>query len=727
MKASLLILVVVSLLFILSCSDPAELLPPTDEVSEADQLSANNSETKAVLDPGTLNLTIQWIDRFTDENAFGIEKLNSESWQRVATLPFIEGTDNETSWTTTMEESGEYRVVVDKPDYSLPLHSSSGNDQFQVAIPTTTPTITIDTEEPIIGNTIISLNNASGITAVDYFINFQTLGSSSQADDFPVNWHSNSVANGIHLISAMATTSPGVYLDLRRQVQVDNPNFSLVSTLSATFGEANLDVTTFAEMGVESVESFVDGNSIGVLTSPNYQSLFRWTIDTQNLDHGTHSFRTHVMDRSGNSLETTLTQDINQPPVPVLDYPSDGAIVSGTLTINGSFTDDAPGTVLTAHLGSLTFFTTTESPFTGQYSLDQVAPGNYTLSIRATDTDNFARGISLQIVVEDPDIMSSELIKGNAQLLDAKNGDVLFQTPNEAVYIRSSGGSEQLLPDTAAIVHSQGWQLCQGNALVYGVLNGYPNPYQVFLYDASGQRRNLSEETQTGAYFDVHPVSQWPWVVWHSSPAKTYFLLNLQTDQVIEIDKPAGTSVTGNHQFDLAVSDTDTRLFYWAGTSPDLDVYYFSTLTGTSTKVTTSGLNTSLTTDNERVAWKLDSHTYLAGPVSSPQSASSFTDIGNQLELGGGVLAWVDFDGVSQSIIVDDGIRTTLSLLRYTYIFAVGGDGYVVFWEPGQMKVWDRQNGIRVVMNSDSAKVIVDGHDLYVQTPGNSIYKFDLR
>jgi len=343
MKNTIFGLLLLSMLCLISCDDPAELPPPGDEISESDLENASESESAAILDPESLQLMLTWYDRFDDEESFGIEILDSEVWHRLETLPQVEGVDSAVSWSVVIEETGQYRIMVDKSDYSLPLNSSSGGDHLLVSIPTTEPTLIIDSSEPLSGSVTISLGDASDILYVNYFMDLQSIASVSEGEDFSFTWNSRTVPNGVHLLSAMAATSPDVFLDLRRQIQVENPDLFLSMSISGTSGTVDLDVNATAEVGIESVESFLDDRPLGALTSPNYDGSFRWIIDTEEEGNGEHTIHSVATDRQGNVVADTLSAVFDQFPEIILHTPIAGSILSGTLVVDGELVDDLPG------------------------------------------------------------------------------------------------------------------------------------------------------------------------------------------------------------------------------------------------------------------------------------------------------------------------------------------------------------------------------------------------
>jgi hypothetical protein len=125
------------------------------------------------------------------------------------------------------------------------------------------------------------------------------------------------------------------------------------------------------------------------------------------------------------------------------------------------------------------------------------------------------------------------------------------------------------------------------------------------------------------------------------------------------------------------------------------------------------------------VAWKHADHTFMIGTVEVPENAQPITDTGQLFKLEDGVMAWKESDGVSSSIKVDYGLEITLSLYDSSILADVGG-GYVAYREAGQLYVWDRENGTRLVSVVGATMLKIDGHSLYVNMPGWTVYVYDL-
>jgi hypothetical protein len=706
----------------------------------------------AVLDPITHGLSISWNDRFSDETAYGIECYNSDAnsntWNRIETLAKVNGVGNKISWKTIIDVAVKYRVVAVKGEYSVPLCTTAGNSELPVPLPSSPPLLTLGSPEPLKGQVGVSISGGTGILSVDYYADLARIGTSGTGPDFPVTWNTAELPDGVHLLSAMAKTGPGVYLELRLEVTLDNPNLAIQMTLSGTSGLVYLDVKATADVGIQSVESFIDGNSLGALSTPNNGTQFRWQIDTLNVSAGQHTLRAIATDRSGNTAESTITPTFDQPPVLTIDSPTNGAIVSSQLIVSGSFSDDTPGTSVSITFRDVPLLQTSASPFTITYDLTGVMPGHYTLTVQATDANQHTTIVQLSVIVETGTEFQYNFVANGETILAADGGQLLYQTSDGAVHLRSADSTEIILSDTGSIQDADDWRLSNGRVTVFGELGGYPNPCQVFLYEPGGNRRNLSVETKSIGFYDLHQVMQWPWVVWSSQwenstggyggthALDTYILFNMQTGGYYSIAMPTSASRLANWYYALALLPSDTRFYYWAvtggsGTSSLYDIFFFSTLSQTSTRVTDGGYRQIyVQSDGNRVAWRKTSvgidepFSIMVGTATNPQMSTSITSLGRSFILRDGVLAWLESDGVTYTLRADDGSQITLSLLNSAQLLSVGG-GHVIYSEAGKLYIWDRSKGVRRLLNSLPWGVLVDGNSIYVMIQG-AIYLVDV-
>jgi hypothetical protein len=722
----------------------------------ADLEASLQSDVQAVLDPAALRLEISWSDTFADETAYWIQRRDpgagAADWIPVEVLARVEGTGTRLTWTKLIDDAGEYRVLAAKGAYFVPLSTAPGQAVMSVPSPTAAGSpleLVLDAAEPLSGTVGVALGgDTSGVLSVTFYADLSAIPAVAPADPLSTRWDTSLLPNGAHLLSARVEVGAATFLEVRRQVSLANANVAVQIALSGTSGTVTVTVTATSQAGIQSVETFLDGSSLGALGTPAGDGTFQWTVDTTAFAAGSHTLRAVAVDRSGETTEGTVTAIFDQPPVLTLDSPAAGAIVPAQLAVSGAFGDDTPGAELTISLGDVQVFQTTTSPFSATYDLTGVPPGSYTLTaqVRSADAQHTTTVVQRPVTVGSDAGLTHVADLGQAgALLACDEGQLLTRATDGTVRLRSADGSSTTLQDTASLSIAGGWQLSHGRVAVHGNLGGYPNPYRVFLYEPAGTRRDLSSEASTTGYFDLDPVFHWPWIAWSSQlensaagsggthALDTYQLVDLSTDTRYAVAMPAEASLLGNFQYDLAAAGGGATLFYWAKTdlSGASDVFSYGTTSQASTRLTSGGLvRTNVQTDGSRIAWQQGPTAQgpfeiVAAPVSDPHQTVSLSAAGVAYALRDGVLAWLESSGGATTLEADDGATIVLSILASARLWGTGG-GHVVYSEAGKLYVWDRSAGKRKVFDALPVDARIGGNDLFILVSGGAVYHASL-
>ena len=108
-------------------------------------------------------------------------------------------------------------------------------------------------------------------------------------------------------------------------------------------GTINLNATANDNVAVAKVEFLRDGTLFSTSTSPPYGAAF----DTRSLGNGSHSFTAKAYDAANNTEVSTVTVLVdNAAPTAVLTAPSNGNVVSNTITLSANASDNAGGSGL---------------------------------------------------------------------------------------------------------------------------------------------------------------------------------------------------------------------------------------------------------------------------------------------------------------------------------------------------------------------------------------------
>ena len=644
--------------------------------------------------------------------------------------------------------------------------SAAASAAITVTAPPVPPAIVLGQTEPLSGSVRLSLTGT--VTgAVTWYADLRLLGSGNAADAHSITWNTTGVANGEHQLLARIQPAEGSATDLRRTVTVSNSTVTINTTVSGTTGLINVDVRATSPAGITSVSARFDGVDAGTLTQPNACSrycggtndVFRFTVDAALAGSGSHSMVITARDAAGGTRSDTVDVPISNAPGLSLSAPADGAIVFGTLRVEGSFTSDKPGAVtVTARLGDLQFLSTSSGSFSGSYDLTGVTPGAYPLTVRATDSTGQVSQIQRNIVVTSSAARAYTpvfALPAGGKLLAAEGLHVLYTPGDGSVLMRHlTQGTEVILTNASSIQYAAGWQVDAGRAVAYGkgtdcVL------YCVYLWSASGAVTNLSNANPYsrasniggGWAYDLHPVLRGDHVLWVNDKAADtgvvtsatgrYTLHQISTATYTRIGVLTGVNYVGNNAYDFSVGSGVVDFWFWGqtggeGTASQFDMFRWRSESGLTTRITTGGSRHIYPqVDGTRAAWQQSpvggssdgsfslTVTALASvaPVSMSAKATSF-------QLRDGVLAWMEAPtATSRALKASAGsIPSTLSSLSTATLLATGG-GQVAYGEGGKTYSWAASTGQSTLRLDTAPGQLFMAGGAMVLTVGPSVYR----
>lgn len=259
-------------------------------------------------------------------------------------------------------------------------------------------------------------NNSNGDNpVVEFFINGMSIGSDTNdvSQLYLVEWNVNT--EGSYILTAVATDGEGlstiseaVEFTVSEEgnnedenhptlLSVINPDLSLSGLPSVNEGEIfSIEVKAFNPGGVESIEFFIDGESIGIDSTPPY------TAEWVATGIGDHRFSVESVD--GNSVEggfyvhpcNGITEVVQLRLVyPVFEstvYAGQtiNAIAEGYITNNG---DSAEGQHIEFYVDDEFIGSDTTFPYTAQWT--PANPGNYFLRVYNEDGDFTSHSITV--------------------------------------------------------------------------------------------------------------------------------------------------------------------------------------------------------------------------------------------------------------------------------------------------------------------------------------------
>ena len=740
---------------------------PTNTVKQMvlDRVAANQTQLTSTVNLSTNTVLLQWSDSFPAGTNYRIEAQNTDgTFSLVETVSGVGGNGTTMQWQRAVTVSGVYRVVAVLPASTVTISTPQGQSSVSVSVPPSPPTIVLDTTEPVSGSVKLSLSSTSAYPNVTWYTDLRLIGSGTGVGN-SVTWNTSSETNSTHLILAKVQVATDSYTEIRRTVSVSNSNIAVSAAASGTTGTINVDVTASSQFGIARVEAALDGASLGSLTTPNACSsrlgcsstnnVFRFSINAASAGSGTHSVLVTATDSAGNSKTTTVTVPISNLPGLTVTSPTDGAFVTGTLNLTGSYTTDKAGVVtVIASLGDYQFMNLTSASFSGSMSLAGLSPGSYTLTVRATDSTNAVTVIQRTVTVTTNPANAytpSFTLGANGQLIaiDSSNpAVVLYKADDGSFRVRNTTTSAEVtLQGTSGIPFLYSWVLDGGNAFVDGgylglTSAGYTDCPVSCLYQwsADGVRKNLTTNNPYKKTYEQHPAAHSGYVIWandNGANPGSYTLYDVAKGTYTRIDQPAGANYIGNVSFDFAVQNGVISFYYWAQTSGTgmtsvFDVYKWSSATNTSTKLSSGGArNIYPQTDGQTAAWLqtpiggsttcngvavpcTPGSTIVSLPVAGGTASTVSTNANENFQLHDGVLTWVESTSTNKALkALVNGSTSTISSITSAVLYGTGG-GFVVFGEANKTYSWNA--------STKTSTLLIDTAPNQVMLGGNTLY-----
>ncbi len=661
--------------------------------------------------------------------------------------------------------------------YSATLTVSDGKATSSASVtvtgsappPAVPPAISLDQIEPLSGTVKLSLTGTVN-GAVTWYADLRLLGSGNPSDGNSIAWNTVGVANGEHQVLARIQPAAGAATEVRRTVTVANSSITLSAGVSGTTGTINVDVRATSAFGITRVAAKFDGADFGSLTQTNACSrlcagsndVYRFTVDAALAGSGPHTMVITATDASGSTRAMPVDVPVSNAPGLALTSPADGALVFASLRVTGTATSDKPGAVTTtARLGDVEFLSSTASSFTGSFDLSGLTPGNYTLTVRSTDSTGQISQIQRSVVVTSGAALAYTpvfTLPTGGNLLAADGNQVLYASGDGSVLLRDLvAAAEVTLSGASSIQYVSGWKLDAGRVVALGkgtdcVL------YCVYLWTSSGSRTNLtnpnpySRATNIGGgwAYDLHPQIHGDYVLWVNDKAADtgvatsatgrYTLFRISTGTYTRIGIPSGVDYVGNNEFDFAVNAGTVDFWFWGqtggeGTSSQFDIFRWKSDTGTTTRITNGGSrNIYPLVDGTRAAWQqspvggsADNTFSLLASALAGGTPGTLADKAIQFRLKDGVLAWMEAPTTTSKVLKAsaEGSTRTLSSLSTVNLLANGG-GWVVYAEAGKAYSWNSATGAaKLRLDVAPAQAYVAGGAM-VFTVGTAVYRIGL-
>jgi hypothetical protein len=260
----------------------------------------------------------------------------------------------------------------------------------------------------------------SDVTQVEFFANGSSIGvDTNSSDGWSVPWDTTTVTNGAYDLTAEATDTAGNSSTATAvQITVDNidelPTVSVLQPTAGTLLANTVTVTASAndDNGIQQVEFFVNGNSIGVDTNVSDGWSVSW--DTTTSADGVQVITATALDTGAQTASSSVVNVIvdNTAPVISISGPAGGSTESGTITVS-ALANDATSDVTQVEFfvngNSIGVDTNVSDEWSVPWDTTTVTNGTYDLTARATDTaGNSSTATAVQITVDN--IVSLQLV-----------------------------------------------------------------------------------------------------------------------------------------------------------------------------------------------------------------------------------------------------------------------------------------------------------------------------
>lgn len=347
-------------------------------------------------------------------------------------------------------------------------------------------------------NLTVSASDAlSGVNQVEFFINGVSQGTQLGAGPvFNFAFDSTTVANGSTSFFARATDGAGITANSSTVLFTVDNSAPTVNYNAPTSGFQGGTITMSAtasdsESNISKVDFLIGNNRFGPASLS--ASTYTLSVNTNLVPDGVHLFTAEATNGANPGLVTTapgtnLTVD-NSAPVTNITAPSNGSVLTGTVTYSANATDAHSGiTQVAFQVDGSTFQTDTSSPFDFGLNTASFADGPHTLRVRTTN------GASLQT--------------DSAQLsvtFDNNPPTTAITTPSNGAKVTGTFTATATASDGASGITSVEFQV-DGSTFFSDAASPFTTPVNTTGLSLSDGSHTLSVIAHDGAGFSSTPV-----------------------------------------------------------------------------------------------------------------------------------------------------------------------------------------------------------------------------
>lgn len=606
--------------------------------------------------------------------------------------------------------------------------------------------IGVDKAEPLAGMATLTLTGPVAGLQVTWYADLKQIGSGTS-----VAWDTSTATNGTRQVMARVQLAGANTVDVKRNLTLANASFTtLAANVAGTSGAITVTVFAQSPIGTASVTASVDGASLGTLTAPNacfdcapppYRD-YRFIVDGRALGSGAHTMKVVAVDSQGLSKELLVNLPVANVPILAVSEPLDGSFVYDTLKVSGLVSSDRPGAVtVDVKLGDLSIIQGSGPTFSGSYDVSGLAPGPYTVTVKATDSAGVSTTEQRQIGKASSAALAYTPVKSlgaDARLLAVEGDRVLYMAGDKSMHLLDTAAGTDLTLQVGGLNAPSGQGLISDGRIYVNAM-GSNCPYGcLYQWDGSGSVKDLAAGNPWSQFqLPQHPVARSGYVLW-ANGAYSFTLYDVAAGTYRQI-KPDPALFVGNVYFDMAMVGGVLNVFYWGDSgdaSKSYDVYRWSAATGSAVNLSTGSQNdVYVGSDGTRVAWMqgplnaVNKSTLVSAPAAGGSVSVVTTNLASEyFSLRDGVLVWME-GSPGSSLAIKASTASGISTLSTSAVFRPLGNeaGYVFYGAGGKTYYWNAQlNQSFVVVDGDvsTADVLSTGKTLYFLSGAmNLLYK----
>jgi hypothetical protein len=242
---------------------------------------------------------------------------------------------------------------------------------------------------------------------VQFKVDGNNTGAAVTSTPFSLSLNTTTLSNGSHSLTAVAsnaggqtTTSAAVSITINNPVTTP-PTVSITSPTSGATVSGTINVSTNVSANTTSVQFKVDGNNTGAAVTSTPFSL---SLNTTTHSNGSHLL-TAVASNAGGQTTTSAAVSVAvnnvdaTPPSVSITSPTSGAIVSGTLTVSATASDNVGVARVEFYLDNILQSTDTSSPYSWSWNTTSASNGSHTLAAKAYDAAGNTTAASVTVSV----------------------------------------------------------------------------------------------------------------------------------------------------------------------------------------------------------------------------------------------------------------------------------------------------------------------------------------